>query len=256
MHTSPAVPTLRAFVFLLAAALVGGCGGGDVYSYEEGQLFQRFLPTERTVDHHPDSVRALTISETEDKIQYKMDQPYRSLVEKWSADCRYRCGRSYATVWSLELSLASLQPELGILTLHKDRAKSMIQQVRSTYQDTLQVDVYWFRGDGKVAAPGYRAELHVQGDAYRAVKKLYSPLRRAHLQGGGGVTYRRNTFYFPRTEDGADILKDASEMQLHIYAHGFGKTQFVWSWAEDNASTAAASSDRNTSGNEPPDRPK
>lgn len=221
------------------ALLAAGCGGGDEYATEEGQLFERFLPTEREVPSHPDSLDDLAIRRADRRVKYDLARPYRLLVEKWSVDCRYRCGRSYATLWSLELSLAALQAERGILSLHEDRATSMIQRTRQAYADTLQIDVYWFRGDGKAAGPRYRAELHVRDSTYLPARRDYGPLRRAHVHAGRGVTYRRNRFFYPRVVGGIDILEEAGGIRLELYRVGLGKRRFVWRWGQEDVAEEA-----------------
>ena len=82
----PAVRSLSLLLSVLLAFLMPillvGCGGGDTYSVNEGQLAERFLPTERDVDHHPDSLQALTITEEEGKVRYQLERSYQSLTEK------------------------------------------------------------------------------------------------------------------------------------------------------------------------------
>lgn len=238
----PAPSSLRLLgLFLLMPLLLVGCGGGDTYSIDEGQIAQRFLPTERSVDHHPDSVRALTITEEEGKIQYQLDRGYQSLVENWS--CRFQNvgagrnlqSRTYATFWSLELSLASLQPEMGIQSLQKEKAQELIGKRRKEYFDTIQIDVYWFverRGENAViSGPSARTELIVQNKAYRPLRTDHGPLREAYVSGGQTILYRRNTLHFPRTVDGTDILENSSGMQLEVRRTGAGsKEQFAWQW--------------------------
>lgn len=238
--------SLVLFIALLIPFLVTGCGGGSTYSVNEGQIAQRFLPTERSVNHHPDSLRALTISEEEGKIQYQLKKNYQALVEKWSSrfqnvgSGRSVRSRTYATFWSLELSLVSLQPELGILSLRKERARDLIEERRNEYFDTIQIDVYWFverRGDsGIIAGPSARTELRVGDSTYRPLRTDHSPLREAFVSGGNTILYRRNTLHFPRTVDGTDILENASGVQLDVRRAGAGsKEQFSWRWDEDQS---------------------
>ena len=223
--------------------LVVGCGGGDTYSVNEGQLAERFLPTERDVDHHPDSLRALTITEEEGKVRYQLQRNYQSLTEKWS--CRFQnvgAGRSvrsrtYATFWSLELSLASLQPEMGIQSLRAEKARELIEERRKEYYDTIQIDVYWFierRGQsGIISGPSARTEIKVGDETYRPLRTDHGPLREAYVS-NGTILYRRNTLHFPRTVDGTDILKDASGMQLEVRRTAAGsKEEFSWRWGDD-----------------------
>lgn len=219
-------------VFYALFAFLGGCSGGDQYASDEGQLFLRFLPTEREVSAHPDSLEALTIRRKNRKVQYRLDRSYQRLMEKWSVTCRFRCERDYATLWSLELSLAALEADRGIQSLHADRALRMIDQVRRAHADTLQIDIYWFREEGKAAGPEYRAELHVRDSTYLPARRTYGPIRRAYVRAGESTTYRRNRFYYPRVVDGEDILAGAPGIRLELYRVGLGKTRFVWRWGE------------------------
>lgn len=220
--------------------LAGGCGGGDTYSFNEGNIAQRYLPTEREVENHPDSLLDLTITEEEGKIQYELERDYEALIRKWSSTFqsvgagRSQRGMSYATFWSLELSLASLQPEMGVLTLRKEKANEMIERRKDEYFDHIQIDVYWFEGgNGLLTGPSARTELQVADSTYRPQREDHSPLREAFIGGGGTTLYRRNTFYFPRVVDGRDILAEASGMQLQIRRTGGGVTErFSWTWEE------------------------
>lgn len=240
----------RLFVVLVAVfllpLLITSCGGGDTYSVNEGQIAERFLPTERDVDHHPDSLQALTITEEDEKVQYQLQRNYQSLVEKWS--CRFQNvgpgrnfrSRTYATFWSLELSLASLQPEMGIQSIRAERARELIEKRRKEYFDTIQIDVYWFverRGEsGIISGPSARTELIIGENTYRPLRTDHGPLREAYVSGGNTILYRRNTLHFPRTVDGTDILENASGMQLEVRRTGASsKEQFAWRW-EDNPS--------------------
>lgn len=244
-------------VLLLGSLLAVGCGGGGTYAVDEEQIGQRFLPTERKVEHHPDSLGALSISEAEGKIQYQMSRDLESLTQKWS--CTFQSvgvGRSqrsptYATLWSLELSLASLQPEMGILSLREERARELIKERRSEYFDTLQIVVYWFPqgpGDsGIISGPGTRTRLLVRDSTYRPVQAGHGPLREAFLGAGGTALYRRNTLSFPRTVNGEDILEDISEIRLEVRRSGFSSSErFTWSWSEGQ--TAQSDVGRNESG--------
>lgn len=239
------VRSLRWFAAMtLLSLVVTGCGGGDVYSVEEGRIAQQFLPSERVVDYHPDSLRALTVTEDDEKIQFELDGDLESLTRKWS--CTFRnmgAGRnrstpSYATFWSLELSLATLQPEMGILTLRKEKAQDLIKERKEEYYNTIQIDVYWFverGGDGIVTGPGARTRLRIADSTYRPTRERHSPLREAFLSGGSAL-YRRNTFVFSRTVNGRDILEDASGMRLEIRRMGSGgNDRFVWRWGEEQA---------------------
>jgi len=250
MRTSPIPipPSLRRCLLipvgLLLPLLLMGCGGGSLYSLDVGEVAERFVPTERNVSHHPDTLKALSITEEDRKIQYQVERDYQSLIEKWSSRFQNvgagrspRRSRTYATFWSLELSLVSLQPETGILSLRKEKARELIKKRRKEYFNTIQIDVYWFVGRGRngvIAGPGARTELHVRDSLYRPVRTDHGPLREAFVSGGGTVLYRRNSLYFPRTVDGTDILENASEVELEVRRTGRGSTeQFAWKWGDD-----------------------
>ena len=227
----------------LTAVLLVGCSGGDTYTVDEGQLSQRFLPAERVVDHHPDSLEALTITEADGKIQYQIDRDFEALTEKWSSSLqnvgtgRNFRSRTYATFWSLELSLMSLQPERGVLSLQKERARELIEERRQEYFQTIHIDVYWFVGrnsNGIITGPGARTELRIGDSTYRPVQADHGPLREAFITGGQTTLYRRNSLFFRRTVDGTDILADASGMKLRVRRTGSGARQeFAWRWAEE-----------------------
>lgn len=233
-----------ALLGVLVSVLVVGCGGGDLYSVQEGRVAQRFLPSERTV-HHPDSLRDLTITEKDGKIQYKLERDYQSLIEKWS--CSYRSvgtGRSalqshtYATFWSLELALASLQPEMGIVSLRKERAQDLIDKRRKSYSKTIRIEVYWFTGRGSngiIAGPSARTELHVGDRRLRPIRADHGPLREAFISGGNTSLYRRNTLHFPRIVDGTDVLASGAEVVLTVRrTGGQSKEHFSWTWREED----------------------
>lgn len=240
-------PSLRrclgVLVGLLVSLLIVGCGGGSLYSANVGEVADRFLPTERTVSHHPDSLRALTITEGEEKMQYQVERDYQSLIRKWSS--RFQNlgpedsprSRTYATFWSLELSLVSLQSEMGVLSLRKEKARELINERRKEYSETIQIDVYWFVGrgrDGIIAGPGASTQLHVRDSLYRPVQTDYGPLREAFVAGGNTVLYRRNSLYFPRMVEGTDILENASGVKLEVSQIGEGSTkEFAWEWTDN-----------------------
>lgn len=225
------------------ALVVSGCGGGSAYSLEEGNIAQRFLPTERSVAYPPDSLGALTITKDEGTYQFEFENDYEELHRKWS--CTYQelgtgrsqRGKSYATFWSLELSLAALQPEVGLTTLSEEQAQETLQKRRQAYNSTVQVDVYWFESEGEshLTGPGTRVELQVGGETYQPSKEDHGPLREAFATGAQASIYRRNTFYFPRIVDGTDILKDVTGVKLTVERPGrAGRARFAWSWESES----------------------
>lgn len=240
MTSSRAVRRSLLFLVVGAASLLWGCSGGETYSVRPGNLGHRYLPSKRSVSHSPDSLVDVSIEEEEEHVTVDLKRGYESLHRKWS--CTYeslsagrsRPGRSYATFWSLELSLASLQPEVGLNTLSREQAKKALEDRRGQYRSTIEIDVYWFAGEGEtiLTGPGSRAELRVNGERYRPASEGHGPLREAFLPGSGSTAlYRRNTFHFKRNVQKKDILADADEMNLVINRPGSAsRVRFVWSW--------------------------
>lgn len=241
MMPSSSPSSVHPVAWLLGVALIiGACSGGNPYSFSAGELADRYLPTERSVDYHPDSLGSLSIEEEDERFSFVLDRDYEALHRIWSTTYQSmgtrRSGRpiSYATFWSRELSLAALQPEFGINTLTPDRADELLRERNEEYQRSIQIDIYWFEREGNslLTGPGSRVVLRVNDKRLRPSKSSHGPLREAFLQGGGRqALYRRNTFYFPRTTDSLDVLAEAEKMELMVNRSGTGsRIRFSWSW--------------------------
>lgn len=210
-----------------------------------GDLADQYLPSTRHVDYPPDSLGALSIQKKDDRYQLELSTSYEALHRRWSSSYqnmgtgRTQRARSYATFWSKELSLAALEAETGFSTLTSDRAQSLLKKRRTEYRNTLQIDVYWFEQEGNtlLAGPGTRVELKIGDETYRPIHESHGPLREAFLLGGGGgALYRYNTFSFPRTVDGNDILERASGMALTINQTGLSsRVRFSWEWPSNGS---------------------
>lgn len=235
---------VRFLLGLAAVAVVASsCGGGSTYSLDTGRLAQRYLPTERTVAYPPDSLGALSITQEDGRYKFELESDYEALHRRWS--CTYqnvgvgrsRPGLSYATFWSLELLLASLQPQVGVTALSQKRAEKALRERRQQYKTRIRVDVYWFESEGEslLVGPGTRVKLQIDGEQYRPIDKTHGPLREAVLLNNEGASiYRLNTFYFSRIVDGTDILKDAQGVTLRVQRSGEGAlNRFAWSWETD-----------------------
>jgi hypothetical protein len=233
-----------ALVLSVAAVLVGGlllsgCAGGGAYTVDVSDIADRYLPTTREVDYPPDSLGALSIEATDNRYQIELTEDYRTLHRRWSSSYqnlgagRSRRTRSYATFWSKELSLASLEAETGLSSISRERAEKLLEERRREYRSTLQFEVYWFESEGSslLAGPGSRVELEVGEETYRPVREDHGPLREAFLAGGGQALYRRNTFHFSRVVDSTDILRGADGMTLTVNRPGaLSRIRFAWEW--------------------------
>lgn len=240
--------SLRRFTSIVAAAvalclpafLLSGCADSK-YAMQDGDLAQRFVPSERHVDYPPDSLVGLTLREEEQQIKFDLSIPYEDLHLRWSSSHRNSSGRrsavrslTYATLWSLELSLASLEPELGVSTLTKDKAQEFITKRRADYETSIQFDVFWFGSPSEsvVAGPGTFIRLRdADGTTYTPTHRDYGPPREAFVRAGQTALYRRNTFVFPRHVDGKDLLENTDELVLLVSPSGAATTfRFSWTW--------------------------
>ena len=237
-----------AFVISLLSVSLSGCADSK-YAMQEGDLAQRFVPSERHIDYPPDSLVGLTLHEEEEQMKLKLSVPYEDLHLRWSSSHRNSSGRrselrslTYATFWSLELSLASLEPELGVSLLTKDKAREFISTRREEYETSIQIDVFWFGApsESAVAGPGTFIRLRdAQGTTYAPTHRDYGPPREAFARAGQTALYRRNTFVFPRHVDGEDILANTDEMYLLVSPNGAATTfRFTWSWDASSAPVA------------------
>lgn len=219
---------------LLLSFLVVSCGD-SLYSVNQGEVAQRFIPQEQTV-HHPDSLQDLSITEGEEKIQYQLAHDYQALIEKWSSTYRrletersVEQPQTYATLWSLELALASLQPERGIVSLRKEKAQEFVRERRKSHGETIRIDVFVFTGrgmNGILVGPRARTDLRVGDHTLSPVRGSHGPLRQTFISDGGTELYRRNTLHFPRIVDGTDILAENSGIELTIDR----SIRFAWTW--------------------------
>ena len=236
-------------VLAIAALLVAACSGGSQYSgAETGEIAQRFLPTQSRVAHHPDSLSGFSIVEEENKLAFQTEETYTTLTQKWSVRPRdFSANRTplrqltYATLWSRELSLISLQPEAAVTSLSKPQAKKIIARREGEYKDFLQIDVYWFgptrRSNLIVAGPGTTIRLETSKDStYRPTRTDYGPIREAFVDGGRRALYRRNTFYFDRNRDGSDPLANTTSLTLSLRPSGTSSDfRFQWTWADETS---------------------
>jgi len=242
------------------ATVVAACSGGSAYRAETSEFAQRYLPNEREVDHHPDSLALLAVRETENHLKFKLQEDYAVIMETWSSRPRdISANRSplrsytYATLWSRELSIASLEPEAAFSSLSKDQARRLLERRNSEYEDELQIDIYWFGSPNRsvVAGPGATVRLTTSRDStYRPVRSDYGPIREAFVEAGRTALYRRNTFFFKRSPHGSDVLEGTSGVTLSIRPTSSTRDfRFRWTWGEDpNAGSSPAGATSGSSG--------
>lgn len=242
---SPRSPLIVTIAAVLLCTLAG-CGGSNPYALEVGELADRFMPTVREVDSHPDSLQHLSIEETNDKLTFNLQRDYQDLHQYWSSRFELSgTGRNvqqpmgYATMWSKELSLAALQADQGVTGLDKDRASKIIEREKQDYQKRLQIDVYWFSEPGETSIFGSGTQVQLrddQGNIYRPVTKDRSPVRNAYLGAGERALYRRNTLVFERVVDGRDVLNAVQKLTLRLRPpNATTNVHFEWTWEESNS---------------------
>jgi len=235
----PHAAALLVALVLAVVLFLPGCAGGSAYTVDVSDIADRYLPTTREVDYHPDSLSSLSLEETDDRYEIELTESYPSLHRRWSSSYqnlgagRSRRTRSYATFWSKELSLASLQAETAFASLTRDRAEKLLKEQEQEYQTTIQFEIYWFESEGNsiLAGPGSRVELEIGDETYRPAREDHGPLREAFLTGGGQALYRRNTFHFRRVVDDTDVLQGAEGMTLKVNRSGAqSRVRFAWEW--------------------------
>lgn len=146
---------------VLFSLSMGGCGASNPYHVVPGHVSNRFLPAERSVSPHPDSVRALEIRQEKNRYRFDLEEDYESLIRKWSSTYSKRFGgrasirtRTYATLQSVELALASLESEMAVSSLRKEKARELIERRRHRDRQTISIDVHWVVSHTPLAGPG------------------------------------------------------------------------------------------------------
>lgn len=214
---------------LLALLLIAGCAGGDRYAAEATEIARVPLPDTREVPHAPDSLVHLTIVEKENHLEFKLERSYEQMLRAWSAGPRGSFARNFhnfATLWSLELSLASLVPGRGIEKLSKDLTQKIIRRRKEDFQETIQIDVYRFDEPpyGSIANlwldnPGTTVYLEdAQGRRYEPVRIETSNRPAEVFFAGHTALYGRSRIFFDRIVNGRDLLKDTRGLRLMVQA--------------------------------------
>ena len=245
----PLSPRLCALLLLLAA----GCAGGDTYSVDEAEIARGFLPMVRDVPTRPDSLAHLTITENEGRLQFELDRSYEALLRLWSSTWqslsttsgrRQTYHKSYATLWSLELSLAALESEMGVTSLSRDAAERLLRERREEVRNTLQIDIYQFLGsppavrrlsDTRLGGAGRTLVLEDdRGNTYRPVRVESGPVREG-FGAGRRALYRRNAVLFSRTSAAGDPLEGARTLRLVVRGASNAQYRFTWTFPPGDA---------------------
>lgn len=255
---SPFCGASRSAGVLLAASalLLSGCASlfgssGDDFSIDQGEIASYALPGTRDVSHPPDSLVHLQIVEKEGRLNFELDKSYREMLLEWTAGLqgggRYGYFRTHATLWSKELSLASLIPERGVQTLSKDLAREMVRERTAEFDSLLQIDVYLFApsdrrrldlGDLQLDTPGKRVYLRDEDGNRYAPRHIDSSAPLEAFHAGQQALYGRNAIFFDRyTEEGKDLL-DAEQLRLYVRPFGYYFTWELPQRAERSSSVA------------------
>lgn len=246
-----ASPTFAPVGLVAALFFLAGCassGGSGDYTIDQSEIATYALPSDQEVSHHPDSLAHLQIVEKNGKLDFQHDRSYRDMLLEWSVG-QQRFTQSYfrthATLWSRELSLASLIPERSIDILSKKLARKMIDEREAEYDSVVQIDVYIFApslqrldlGDLQLDVAGKRVYLRDEDDnTYKPVRiDSNAPMEAFHA--GRRTLYGRNAVFFRRhTKEGKDLL-DAERLRLYVRPAGY---YFTWTLPGRQATVASA----------------
>jgi hypothetical protein len=257
MHPAPPRLAPRLAVALVACGVLGlaACSGGSAYRLEPEDVARFQLPAVRSAPYPPDSLARVTLVEKSDRFELTLDGGYRDLHRLWSATWRSLGGidrgaqeqlRTFATLWSYDLSLAALKPE-GLISLSKDATQKALRERRAEFERTIQIDVYRFAGSpsggiNSLSLVGANAQVELrdgEGRTYQPTDETREIVEQAFASGGRTIPYQRNIFVFPRVVDGRDILATSDELRLVVRAQtgsAFGGYSFTWTWpAGDDA---------------------
>lgn len=234
---------------ILVPLLVVGCAGPEaMYTADQKNIAEGYLPRMRAVPHHPDSLRDVTLVEKDNQIELQLSSSYEQMLRNWSSTWQQvqgrtptgsRSYRSFATLWSRDLSVASLEAEAGISSLTKEVALRHLREREAQHDSTLQIDVYRYqsspagRGDlseTRLGVPGRRIQLRDDaGNRYRPLRVESTPVREVFFN-SGTVLVRRNTVFFDRVVEGKDILNNVETLRLWVQESFGDDYYFSWSF--------------------------
>lgn len=228
--------TARLVTGVLVALAAVGCAGGSTYTVNEEQMARGYLPPTRALPHPPDSLVHLTIVEEDNHFVFELDRSYQEVASAWSASWQPAGGgafdregarfRSFATLWNLELSLASLIAGRGVEQLSKDLARKLIRKRKEQYGELIRFDVYRFAYSPyayvnpftavQLDTPGTQIVLRdAEGNEYTPVRVETAVPRQAFM-GGRTVLYAHNFIFFDRVVDGRDLFDNIERLELVV----------------------------------------
>ena len=222
--------------------LVSGCSPKGTYEARHTDVAQSHLPSEQEMPHHPDTLKQVAIVEGEDAYEFELDEGYESIWRTWSvrrsgpgirAPRDRREHQWFATFWSLDLSIASLQREVGLNELSKDLARDHIDERRAEYDEVLQIDVYSYTDASRVVEtrldrPGQDLVLHDDAGNEYAPDRLETTIPSEVFHPERQVVYRRTTLYFERDADDRDLLEDVQSLRLSVQPSDRRDFHFRW----------------------------
>lgn len=231
----------------------------SLFEANHANLARSTLPRDREMPYHPDSMRYVALTEEESTYNLELEKKYETLWRKWSSARRVEMGqlthrsgydhRSFATFWSLDLSIASLERELGIRSISKDLAGEHIEDRKEEYGDIIHIDVYSYAdasetSDTRLGTPGRQVSLvdKTSGDTYDPIhSEANIPQEAFHPD--RTVVYRRNIFHFEREVDGEDILENTESLRLMVEVIDGDNYYFTWSLDEESLTTSSSDED-------------
>lgn len=233
--TSLRIGTVAAALLLLAIVVAGCSSSNRTFNpYEPGEIAQLIMPSDRDIPSHPDSLNQVGIVEKENRIKVVTESSYQEIMRKWSAASparNYRGARltsDYAMLWGIDPSILSLEVEMGLSELTKDRALMAVEKRKAEVRREIQIDVYWFENPKSAPTWPHDAQLRLDdGTRYLVTRREIGALEDAFLPGGRSTLYRRISYYFDREQDGNDILENTTSVEL---VFGTGVQGFTWNW--------------------------
>lgn len=229
-------------LLLMGGLSFSGCASSSETQYEP-YAGTRVLPSTRTI-LSPDSLVDIRLVNRSDSVHVSLKKDFSTITQKWSTQLQRSSYdqllrpseyNSYATLRSLEYSLASLQRTQRINSLSTERARKGLDDVLSTYAETVSFDVHLYVNATQVGGPyallrqSVGAELIINGDRQYASVESEKGDVAVLRKGGETVFHYPITVSFPRTDGDQDILAHATRVELSLRPfHQTGTVDFRW----------------------------